>query len=1024
MAKVSHLSGVTSHEEDLDESVLRIELLGGFRVTAGDIDLRQDDWNLRNAERLVQVLALAPDYAMLREQLVVLFWPEADITAGANRLRQTLHVARRQLRELPLDPTLILRSQGNRVQLYRPEQIWTDVHAFEDAARLARDRNDPEPYWDAIKRYTAPLLPDELYEEWTISCRDELAATYHTLLDTVAWIHEERREYKLAIEASRRLTADEPEHEAAHHRLMRLYAATGRRKLAMRQYQTLVEALRESLDVAPEPATQKLYQDIKADLGSAAETGNGSASHNLPHPITSFIGRKLEVAAVIEELPRHRLMTLMGPGGIGKTRLAIEVAGQLVDEYCDGVWLIELAGITDPQLVPQTVMGALGIDAQAGRTLLESLVTQLKDAELLLVLDNCEHVIDASTELVDVLLRTSPTVQVLATSREALRLEGEHRWPVPALTPPDPSFDLAAIVDNDAVKLFLDRVERHQQHVAVTSDNAEAICTICQRLEGVPLALELAAARTTVLTLPQLASRLDNALEVLTAGSRVVATRQQTLTATLDWSYHLLEHPEQILLRRLAVFAGGWTLEMAESICSDSALPRASILEILGQLANKSLILSNLSGPAARYRFLEPIRQYAMALSDASGETSVLRDRHARYFVSFLESIEPELTGPGQADWFDRIELEHDNVRAALHWLIQQDDAERALRIEAVVWRFWGIRWHSSEGLSWIEDTLSLRGAARTLSRARAATGAGELARRILDFDRAIALLEEALDISRSLNDPFGIAWSLAYLANALGMAERFDESRARARESLPLFRELDDKLGQARTLNTLAEDARLTGDYATAATYYREALGLDRQLGDEQGMAIRLHNLGYVGLHDGDVSQAVRSFGDGYALSQKLGYQSGSLSFLEGMAASASAAGLPELSARLYGAWQAHSVAPGAEFKLHPPDQAEFDRYTERAATTIGRVTFDRAWRSGGLLSFTQAIAEALAFENAQKNIKVGDGLPSSSGSTRHAVSEQFARHDEGFDVQLAETTRSEHSNDRGRQDSDYAGK
>jgi len=385
------------------------------------------------------------------------------------------------------------------------------------------------------------------------------------------------------------------------------------------------------------------------------------------------------------------------------------------------------------------------------------------------------------------------------------------------------------------------------------------------------------------------------------------------------------------------------------------------ILDLHGQLVAKSLVQAVLDGDEARYRLLEPVRQYAIELLKASGEDARLRARHAAYFADFVEAIEAELSGPAQVGWFTRLEQEHDNIRAALSWAIEQADGDLALRIEAVLWRYWSIRWHSATGLAVIEGTLALPGSSATRARAWALLGAGELARRILDFPRAISLTEESLVLFRALDDTSGVAWSLAYLANSANVASDFDRARACAGESLELFRALGDQPGIARALNILAEVARVHDDYQTAGRFYRAALEIDRQLGDQQNIAVRLHNLAYVALHDGDVDLAMRSFAEAYRLDRELGYRTGPLSFLEGMAAAMSAAGRYRLSARLSGAWEANSGLPGAEFKLHPADQREFDRYTAQTTAALGPGRYAKEWEAGRQLSLEEATAEAL---------------------------------------------------------------
>ncbi|HVW01831.1 MAG TPA: BTAD domain-containing putative transcriptional regulator, partial [Planctomycetaceae bacterium] len=672
-----------------DPALLRINLLAEFRVSAGTEPPL--DWRSRKAAQIVKLLALAPDHALHREQLFERLWPECTPDVAANNLRRTLHVARRLLRTLPLDPAPILQTQGGRVHLYPSERLWIDVDAFTAAARAARNAVDPDVYWAAIECYSGPLLPDELYSDWAVSGRETLEATYLALLDDVAQLHEVRGEYSQALAALRRLIEAEPLHEAACVRTMRLYALTGRRTLALRQYEQLRQSLEQGLDVTPEPATQALYIAIKDGqfpVPTPKESGRlmpafapQRPSTNLPHALSCFIGRERDVADVIELLQNHRLVTLTGLGGIGKTRLALEVAWKGCEAYPDGVWLIELAALTDPALLPQTIAGTFGIQAEGARAPVDTLVTTLRDAALLLVLDNCEHLITACAGLVEILLDACPNLHILATSREALRLSGEFPWLVPSLPLPDPDAGLIELAENDAVRLFVDRIRWHQPGFALTQENAGVAGAICRQLGGLPLALELAAARAAFLALPQLADRLSDALDVLAGGSRSAPTRQQTLRATLDWSYTLLGESEQTIFRRLAVFAGGWTLVEAESICASGQLAKHEILDLLGNLVAKSLVQVDLTRDEARYRLLEPVRQYAMSLLEASGEANSVRERHALYLLTFLEEIEPELSGPHQADWFSHLDREHDNLRAALRWALEQGEAETALRM-------------------------------------------------------------------------------------------------------------------------------------------------------------------------------------------------------------------------------------------------------------------------------------------------------------------------------------------------------
>ncbi len=499
------------------------------------------------------------------------------------------------------------------------------MHDFELAAHSAFGSRDPDRYWAAAERYSGLFLPNDLYEEWTIQCREELAASYRAILAEVAGLHEALNELPRAIDALRKLVAAEPTNEATHVRLMRLYAAQGKRSQALLQYQHLTSILATTVDIEPEPETQQLYLDIKQGKNlappstvsrSSLKATSATPATNLPIPVTSFLGRRQELARLLKAISEHRLVTLVGPGGIGKTRLAFEAARGLIGRYVDGVWLVDLSGLDDAELVPQTVAALLGIELDERAEPSDALADALRNRKLLLVLDNCEHLIDVCAALVQRLLHTCSGLSIVATSREALRVRGERRWPVAPLPVPSPMDSLPHIAENDAVRLFVDRVRWHQTDFNVAEENAPSICDICNRLEGIPLALELAAARADVLTPEQITTRLEHALDLLSGGYRGTAPRQQTLRGALDWSYQLLGDEEQLLFRRLAVFSGGWTLEMAESICSGGVIALRGRGSAPG-LAEREIAPA--SGPLRRRSTLStaragsPVRQRATA---------------------------------------------------------------------------------------------------------------------------------------------------------------------------------------------------------------------------------------------------------------------------------------------------------------------------------------------------------------------------------------------------------------------------
>jgi predicted ATPase/DNA-binding SARP family transcriptional activator/DNA-binding CsgD family transcriptional regulator/Tfp pilus assembly protein PilF len=876
---------------------LRIQVLADFRVWVGARALAASAWP-RKAAHLVKLLAITPGHRLHREQVLEHLWPDFDPPAAANNLHRALHAARRLLEpDRPRGaPSAYLRLQGDALALSPAAAPWTDVAAFEAAAADAHRRVDAARGWEAEALYAGDLLPEDAYEDWVAGRREALRRTYLTLLLALAGWEEARGEPARAVMALERLVAAEPAHEAAHRRLMRLYALAGRRAAALRQYQALVEALRRELDAEPDADSRELYAAILAGQRPAVAGAPGGAATNLPPAADRFIGRAHELVEVLRRLERSRLLTLTGAGGCGKTRLALAAAERARPLYPDGVWWVELAALADPRLVPAAVAAALGVDGQHDEPLRQTLARALGPKRLLLVLDNCEHVVAACRQLLDHLLTACPDLHVLATSRTALGLPAEVTWRVPSLAMPDParSLPLERLAAFDAVQLFVERARSARSDFALTPRNAAAIARICRRLDGIPLALELAAARAKVLSAEQIAARLDDALGFLTGGARPVPDRQQTLRATLDYSWALLTGPERTLFRRLAAFAGGWAPEAAERVCADEpgepaarhgaaptppaaagrpggALAAAAVLDLLARLEDQSLIVVQERHGQARHRLLEPVRQYAAEQLAAAGEAAWLRDRHAAYFLALAEQAEPALVGAEQSTWLERLEAEHDNLRAALAWALERPDPDLGVRLAGALWRFWYQRGRLSEGDGWLAQVLAIGPAAAPAARAKALNGAGTLAFVRGDSARAVARYEQALALRRALADTAGVAGSL----NNLGMVLHYRGEYARAlplySEALALSRALGDRRLTAITLNNLGTTARAQGDFARAAAAIEEALALFSALGDRRSVADLRNNLGQVAYARGDYARACELCGESLALFREL---------------------------------------------------------------------------------------------------------------------------------------------------------
>ncbi len=753
--------------------------------------------------------------------------------------------------------------------------------------------------------------------------------------------------------------------------------------------------------------------------------------HNLPLQLTSFIGRESQIGEVERLLGRARLLTLLGPGGCGKTRLALELAARMVGRFADGVWLVELAGLGEPTLVEQAVARALGVREQRGAELASALLDHLRERELLLVLDNCEHLTAACAALAHRLLLACPSLRILATSREALRTQGEVSWPVPAMSLPGPKARInAAVADRyEAVRLFVERAADVRPGFALNASNATAVCQICERLDGLPLAIELAAALTAQFTPPALLTRLDNRLLLLTGGARELTARQQTLRGAIDWSYNLLPAAEQWLFAQLAVFVGGFTIEAATTIYGDFGLPildfslieetgkidghepkskiqnpKPEVLNLLTALVNKSLLRcatvspdQDSRGDETRFAMLETIREYALAKLDEADDAVLVRRRHAAYYLQMADAAEPALAGSEQLAWLQRLEREHDNLRAALAWSIAQDEVETALLLGRALWRFWYIRGYASEGRGWLEAALAKSVGRAAAARARALNSVGVLTWYQGDYVAARQFLEEGLATHRQLDYKLGISSTLNNLGLVALSQGEYERAKPLFDESLAIVRGLGDNTAISATLDNLGRVAMHQGDYALATARCTESLALKRTLGDDRGVAFSLNslgriaylkgdpaaeslfvqslrlyqelgsrqgvaevngNLGLVALRLGDYSQAARLLRDSLTAHQELGNKAGIAQTLASFADLSLAEGQAARATTLLGVadWLLHSL--GAI--LPPVEQARQRDILAAARAALDEAGFATAWSAGLGLNLDQAVAYA----------------------------------------------------------------
>jgi predicted ATPase/class 3 adenylate cyclase/Tfp pilus assembly protein PilF len=751
--------------------------------------------------------------------------------------------------------------------------------------------------------------------------------------------------------------------------------------------------------IRPERVFQVIAPDLRADFPPLKTLD--ARPNNLPAQTTPFIGREKEIRAIKEQLANAqlRLLTLSGVGGAGKTRLALQAAADMVDDFEHGVFFVPLAALSDQALVLQTIAQAFDVRETAGRQLKEQLKNHLREKQMLLVLDNFEQVIDAAPLVTD-LLAAAPRLKVLVTSREVLRLSGETDYPVPPLSLPDLKRlpPLERLTQYEAVALFIERAVAVRASFTVTNDNAPAVAEICYRLDGLPLAIELAAAHARVLPPQRMLSELSHRLTFLMGGARDLPARQKTLRGAIDWSHDLLSGDEQKLFRRLAVFVGGGTLEAIEAVCNIE--DDLKILETMESLAGKSLVKQTEALGEPRFATLATIREYAGDRLAAAGDEERVRERYGHYFLALAEEAEPKSVGAEQAKWLRRLDEEHDNLRSALEWSLAQAVSEGGLRFCGALQGFWWTRGYLSEGREWCMRVLAKAGAhERTRERARALKAAGVLAYQQGDYPAARALDEECLAIQRQLGDRRGIAGSLNNLGLVACDQGDFPAARLLHEESLTIVRELGDRKGIANSLNNLGNVAYDQGSFSSARGLYEESLAIARELGDREGVARVLGNLGNVAKHQGDLLSARALHEESLAIKRELGYRqriASSLNSLadlsiderdfgsaqalyrealvigrelgerlriafslEGLAAVVAAQGSSLRAARIWGA--AEGLRAEAGSPLPPKDRPAYDRRVAAARTREDNLAFDRAWQEGRALTLEQAMELAL---------------------------------------------------------------
>lgn len=692
--------------------------------------------------------------------------------------------------------------------------------------------------------------------------------------------------------------------------------------------------------------------------------------NNLPAQITSFIGREQDIVKIKTAIERFRLVTLTGPGGTGKTRLSIQVAAEVLEKFIDGIWLVELATVSDSAEVLATVAAALGLREEAERTLDETVLGYLRSKKLMLILDNCEHLVATCAALAERLLRSAPNLKILASSREALGIGGESTYPVLSLSLPDFFSErwsaqsiIARASEFEALRLFVERAAAVQPGFQLTTENALTLAKICWRLDGIPLAIELAAARVKMLTPEQIHRRLDDRFRLLSSGGRTVMPRQQTLTALIDWSHDLLSEKERMLLRRVSVFGRGRTLKALETVCSGDGIEEWEVMDLLQQLIDKSLLSAEQTDfGSSRYFMLESIWEYARNKLIESGEADRVHSRHLDFFLHLAEDSEPKLRGTEQAEWIEKIKAEHINMRLALEWSATTSEAvQRGLRLAGALWRYWEVRSHFKEGREHYLDLLARPEALeRNAARAKALAGASRLAWCQDDDSIAREFLIECVEIYREIGELREAMLFQSLLGIVESSAGDYIASRTHLLETAEYARGVGDKQILATALSGLGTLANHAGDYATARALKEESLAAYRQIGDKWIISLINWSLSHVVIAQRDFESARSILSESAAIAEQLGNEWLIPYVLEGFGQIAVEQEQGARGAHLFGT--AEVLRDRLGIPIPPTERPTYKKMVDRMHAQTSREEFNAAWAAGRASAPDEAIRFALS--------------------------------------------------------------
>ena len=801
-----------------------------------------------------------------REFLSGLFWSEYEQAKAFSNLRRTIWELHQVLGEE------WLLADRETVELNPGAEIDLDLASFLDLLTRSRQSSDPAYRIPLLTKAAAlyrnhfltgfSLKDSYPFNEWAYAVSEELR---HQLAEVLARLAEDYcalDQAEKAIPHARRLISLEPLNESAHRQLMEVYLQAGQPGAALKQYQTCEQILRKELNLDPQPETRALYKKIRKGeikpVKVEKQIETITPKHNLPPQLSTFIGREKETDEVANLLAKHRLVTLAGVGGIGKTRLSLWVGQRVLNDYPDGVWFVALDSLSDPALVPQTVASVFEIRERPDRPIIEILMNVLRERTALLILDNCEHLLDSCAQLITSLLTNCPNLKFLATSREILNMKGEATYYLPSLSVPEDNELLTEkLIENESIRLFTERAKLAHSSFQLTKENAQTVVKICRRIDGIPLAIELAAVRVSILQAKEILKQLNDSFVLLASDSRGVLARHETLQASMDWSWGLLTKAEQIFLQRLSVFAGGWTLESAQAVCD------GNVLSLTNALVKKSLIVvDQKTEHETRYRFHEIVRQYMIERLMESGEEENIRNRHLKYFLQISEQAETALIGPTQMEWYIYLNDERENIRTALGWA-DEIDVEAGMYILGRLHRFWEM-YDSQEGSYWLSKFLHKpESHVYPKARANALLVHGWILVDLQQFNVALSSAQESLELYRALGDQQGevdgllqLTWETSNIAEKMTLCQ----------QALILAKELDDIPRQADGLWRLG-----WLDQENRFIYWEKAIALARPIRNWRGLAVGLSTMGYFLVLNGNIESGEKYLDESVKLCQEI---------------------------------------------------------------------------------------------------------------------------------------------------------